>query len=77
MAMGLCNAPATFQTLMNSIFGDVNDEFVVTYVDDILIFSRTGKEHRLHIREILRHMKQNELFASPKNAAFFRPKSIF
>ena len=43
MPMGLCNAPATFQTLMNTIFYDCIDEFIVVYMDDLLIFSAIWK----------------------------------
>jgi hypothetical protein len=54
------NAPTTFQTVMNSIFHPYIRKFVVVYIDDILIFSRTEVEHKAHVRlvlEMLRHEK--------------------
>ena len=53
MPMGLCNAPATFQTLMNRVFYDCIDVFMVVYTDDLLVFSRTEEEHLEHLNVIL------------------------
>jgi len=53
MHFGLTNAPATFQCLMNTIFTDCLDTFIVIYLDDILIFSKNPEEHREHVREVL------------------------
>jgi hypothetical protein len=55
---GLTNAPATFQIVMNSIFHPYIRKFVVVYINDILIFSRSEAEHKAHVRlvlEMLRH----------------------
>ena len=53
MPFGLCNAPATFQRIMNTILRDGLDRFVLVFLDDILIFSRTKEEHEKHIRAVL------------------------
>lgn len=62
MPMGLRNAPATFQALMNSIFRDCIDDFVVIYLDDILIFSASKEEHLKHLRIILTRLKEHQLY---------------
>lgn len=62
MPMGLCNAPATFQALMNSIFGDCIDEFMVIYIDDILIYSDSYQDHLRHLETVLQKLANNELY---------------
>jgi Reverse transcriptase (RNA-dependent DNA polymerase) len=49
MPFGVTNAPSVFQALMNSVFRDVADVFVTCYLDDILVYSRSEKEHRHHV----------------------------
>ena len=71
MLFGLTNSPATFQTLMNSIFGDLVAEGVVAvYMDDILIFTKTLEEHRLVVREVLRRLEANDLYLRPDKCEF-------
>lgn len=77
MAMGLCNAHATFQTLMNSIFRDVIDKFLVIYLDDILIFSNSEEEHLEHVKLVLEILKENSLYISPKKCEFFKEEVEF
>lgn len=62
MPMGLRNAPATFQALMNAIFCDCIDEFLVVYLDDILIFSDSREDHLKHLGLVLSRLKENSLF---------------
>ena len=63
MFFGLCNSPATFQTMMNNIFDDfISEGVVVVYLDDILIFTKTLEEHQLAIRRVLQLLKENSLF---------------
>ena len=50
LPLGLCNAPLTFYRLMNSVMGKYIDEFVLVYLDDILVFSSTEYEHENHLR---------------------------
>ncbi len=52
MPFGLCNAPATFQRVMNQLFFKLLDKCVLVYIDDILIYSRTIAEHKVHLREV-------------------------
>lgn len=76
-ALGLCHAPATFQTLMNSIFRDVIDDFMVVYLDDLLIFSKTAEEHEAHVYLVLNRLRENQLYVSPKKCSFFQPEVKF
>ena len=77
MPMGLSNAPATFQTLMNGIFHEYIDRFLVIYMDDLLIFSKTREEHLQHIRAVLCKLRENELFVSPKKCQFMTEETEF
>src|SRR5690348_13946538 len=53
MSFGLTNAPTVFQHMMNDIFREYLDNFVVIYLDDILVFSKNKKEHEKHVRMVL------------------------
>jgi len=70
MPMGLCNAPATFQSLMNNIFHDCIDDFMVIYMDDILIFSEDEESHSKHLKEVLSRLREHKLYVSPKKCEF-------
>lgn len=71
MFFGLTNSPATIQNVMNDIFADLIAEGKVTvYLDDILIFSRDLDEHRRVVREVLRRLKEHNLFLKPSKCEF-------
>ena len=70
MPFGLTNAPATFQYMMNDIFRDKLDEFVVVYLDDILIFSKNENEHAEHVRFVLKRLREFKLFAKLEKCEF-------
>jgi hypothetical protein len=53
MSYGLTNAPSYFMELMNKVFMEYLDKFVVVFIDDILIFSKTEEEHEKHLRLVL------------------------
>jgi hypothetical protein len=53
MSFGLTNAPAFFMNLMNSVFMDYLDKFMVVFIDDILIYSQSEEEHADHLRMVL------------------------
>ncbi|CAL2266312.1 unnamed protein product [Prunus armeniaca] len=61
MPFGLCNAPATFMRLMNEVLRPFIDDFVIVYLDDILIFSVTWKDHLHHIAQVLEVLRTNQL----------------
>ena len=72
MPFGVTNAPATFQRLMNTIFRDELDAFVLVYLDDILIFSQTLQEHIRHIRQALEKLREAKLYARLHKCSFFQ-----
>nr|GEW57865.1 reverse transcriptase [Tanacetum cinerariifolium] len=53
MPFGLTNAPAVFMDLMNRVFHEFLDKFVIVFIDDILVFSKSKKEHEDHLRTVL------------------------
>src|SRR5436190_17176129 len=71
MPFGLKNAPAVFQRFMNELFSNLQDIYVVVYLDDILIYSKNPEEHTEHIREVLKRLRENHLFARPEKCYFF------
>jgi hypothetical protein len=70
MPFGLSNAPAAFQRFMNDIFGDLLDNCVLVYLDDILIYSDNMDEHREHVREVLRRLRKHGLYARGDKCEF-------
>jgi hypothetical protein len=72
MPFGLTNAPRTFQAVMNDVFRKFLDDFVVVYIDDILIFSRTTEDHLRHVGLILARLRQHRLFAKLSKFEFNR-----
>lgn len=64
--MGLCNALATFQSLMNRIFYDCIDVILVVYMDDSHIFGKNESLHMKHVELVLFRLKKHELYVSPK-----------
>ena len=72
MPFGVTNTPATFQRLMNEIFKEELDDFVLVYLDDILIFSRTLQEHILHIHRALEKLRKAPLYARLQKYSFFQ-----
>jgi hypothetical protein len=63
MSFGLTNAPAYFMYLMNKVFIEFLDKFMVVFIDDILVFSKTKKEHDEHLRLVLQKLKEHKLYA--------------
>jgi len=74
LPFGLTNAPATFMTLMNDIFREYLDQFVIIYLDDILIYSQTKKEHLKQIRLVLEILRKHQLYAKINKCEFFKKK---
>jgi len=71
MFFGLCNSPATFQTMMDDIFnGLIMEGVVVVYLDNILIFTETLEEHRRVTRRVMELLRKNNLFLKPEKCEF-------
>nr|CAN67543.1 hypothetical protein VITISV_013557 [Vitis vinifera] len=77
MPFGLTNAPTTFCTLMNKIFHPYLDKFVVVYLDDVVIYSNTLKEHVEHSREVFKILRQNELYVKKEKCSFAKEEVSF
>ena len=71
MFFGLCNSPATFQTMMNDLFKELIDEgVVIVYMDDILIFTKTLEQHRSIVKRVLQVLQNNNLYLKPEKCIF-------
>jgi hypothetical protein len=71
MPFGLANAPACFQHFIQYVPWEVLNILCYVYIDDILIFSKTREEHKLHVTQVLERLKANKLFASPEKCSFY------
>jgi hypothetical protein len=71
MSFGLTNAPAYFMYLMNSVFMNELDKFVVVFIDDILIYSKSEAEHAKHLRIVLQRLRDHKLYAKFSKCEFW------
>jgi hypothetical protein len=70
MPFGLCNAPSTFQSLMNKLLKPYLQKFVLVFFDDILIYSHTWDNHLLHVDKVLHLLQENQLFVKNTKCSF-------
>jgi hypothetical protein len=76
MTFGL-NAPVYFMYLMNKVFMEYLDKFVVVFIDDILIFSKIEEEHETHLRLVLEKLRAHQLYAKFSKCKFWLTKVAF
>ncbi|NBJ95683.1 reverse transcriptase family protein, partial [Parablautia muri] len=77
MSFGLTNAPAAFMDLMNRVFREFLDKFVIVFIDDILIYSRNEADHEEHLRIVLSTLRQQQLYAKLSKCEFWLDKVNF
>ena len=70
MPFRLTNAPVDFMDLMNSVFHEYLDHFVIMFIDDILICSKSQEEHEEHLRIVLQILRERKLYAKLKTCEF-------
>ena len=70
MPFGLTNASTVFMDLMNRIFQPYLDQFVIVFIDEILIYSGSKEDHEEHLRVVLQILRENQLYAKSVNACF-------
>ena len=70
MPFGLTNAPAVFQHMANDVFREFLDLFVIIYLDDILVFSKTLLDHRCYVRQVLQRLREHHLYAKLEKCQF-------
>jgi hypothetical protein len=70
MSFGLTNAPTFFMYLMNNVFMDYLDKFVVVFIDDILIYSQNEEDHEEHLRMVLQWLRDHQLYVKLSKCEF-------
>jgi len=77
MPFGLTNAPSVFMDLMNQVFHEFLDSFLVVFIDDILVYLANRVEHEEHLKIVLEKLRENKLFAKFKKCEFWLEEVAF
>ena len=77
MSFGLTNAPAAFMELMNRVFHDYLDKFIIVFIDDILVYSKTREDHETHLRLALERLQFEKLYAKFSKCEFWLDRVMF
>jgi hypothetical protein len=77
MSFGLMNAPAFFMNLMNNVFMNYLDKFVVVFIDDTLIYSQNEEEHVDHVKMVLQRLREHQLYAKLSKCDFWIDEVLF
>ena len=70
MPFVLTNAPAAFMDLMNRVFKDYLDKFVIVFIDDILVYSRSEEDHEQHLEAVLQRLREKQPYTKFKKCKF-------
>ena len=70
MPFGLTNAPVAFMDLMNWVFRPYVDQFVVVFIDDILVYSKDAQQHEQHLKIVLQTLREKKLYAKLNKCDF-------
>ena len=71
MSFSLTNAPAYFMIMMNTVFMEFLDKFIVLFIDDILVYSKNEEEHKEHLRLVLEKLREHQLYAKFSKCEFW------
>jgi hypothetical protein len=77
MSFGLCNVPSTFITIMNLVFHDKLDEFIIIYIDDILFYFMSMEKHAQHLQYVLQKLKDNKFYDNQIKSEFVKLEMDF
>jgi hypothetical protein len=77
MSFRLTNAPTYFMFLMSKVLMKYLDKFIVVFIDDILVFSRTEEEHEVHLRLVMEKLRAHQLYAKFSKCEFWRTEVAF
>ena len=77
MSFGLTNAPTAFMELMNKVFKPYLDQFVVVFINDILVYSKSREEHERHLSIVLQTLRDKQLYAKLRKCEFWLDKVSF
>jgi hypothetical protein len=77
MSFGLTNAPAYFMYMMNKVFMEYLEKFVMVFIDDILVYSRSEEEHAGHLRLVLQKLRDHKLYAKLSKCEFWLRQVAF
>ena len=77
MSFGVTNAHTTFMDLMNIVFKPYLDRFVIVFIDDILVYSKSSLEHEEHLRTVLSTLRKKKIYAKFSKCEFWLDRVIF
>ena len=77
ISFGLTNVPAIFMALMNRVFEEYLDKFLIVFIDDILVYSRTMEKYEIHLKIVLEKLREKKLYAKLSKYEFWLKIVIF